>query len=284
MTPVGRRIVDDLLAAYRVGRHLILLFDYDGTLVPIAEHPRLARLDRPGHRLLQRLAGQPRVHIGIISGRRLDELKEVLCLSNLCLAGTSGLEIELYGLRLVHPKARQARVFIEEIAHRVAVQLAAFPGAWLEDKGLGFTVHYRHTPPQWIGRLRAQIRATLLRETLEPFSPGLRSIEGPMALEVTPELGWNKGTAVSMIARHLRPCNYALLYAGDSANDAEGLKAAIALGGIGIGVGPDAPCVAQCSLPDAKAVHELLVDLEYNLSALTKPADRAPTCRQRGIA
>lgn len=279
MTSLRRRIVDDLLAAYRAGRHLILLFDYDGTLVPIAEHPRLARLDRPGHRLLQRLAAQPRVHVGILSGRRLEELKEMLCLSNLCLAGTSGLEIELYGLRLVHPKTREARVFIREITHRLSVQLTAFPGAWLEDKGLGFTVHFRHALPQLIESLRTQVR-----QTIEPFSPGLRSTEGPMALEVTPELGWNKGTAVSMIVRHLKPCNYALLYAGDSANDAEGLKAAIALGGVGIGVGPDAPSVAQCSLPDTDALHELLVDLEDSLSTLTKPADRAPAYRERGTA
>jgi trehalose-phosphatase len=203
----------------------------------------------------------------------------MLCLSNLCLAGTSGLEIELYGLRLVHPKTREARVFIREITRRLSVQLAAFPGAWLEDKGLGFTVHFRHTLPHLIESLRMQVW-----ETIEPFSPGLRCAEGPMALEVTPELGWNKGTAVSMIVRHLKPCSYALLYAGDSANDAEGLEAAIALGGIGIGVGPDAPSVAQCTLPGTGALHELLVDLEDSLSAVTKPRDPAPACRRRGIA
>jgi len=279
MTSLRRRIVDDLLAAYRAGRHLILLFDYDGTLVPIVEHPRLARLDRSGHRLLQRLAGQPRVHVGIISGRRLEELKEMLCLANLCLAGTSGLEIELYGLRLAHPKTREARVFIREITHRLSVQLAAFPGAWLEHKGLGFTVHFRHALPHLIEGLRTQVR-----ETIEPFSPGLRSTEGPMALEVTAELGWNKGTAVSMIVRHLKPCNYALLYAGDSANDAEGMETAIALGGTGIGVGPDAPAIAQYCLPDTEALHELLLDLEDSLRAVTKPTDRTLGCRQRGIA
>jgi len=279
MTSPWRRIVDDLLTAYRAGRHLILLFDYDGTLVPIAEHPRLARLDRSGRRLLQRLAGQPRVHVGIISGRTIEELKEMLCLSNLCLAGMSGLELDLYGLRLVHPRARQTRVLIQNVAHRVSGQLTAFPGAWLENKGLGFTVHFRHTLPHLIECLRMR-----LQETLEPFAPGLRSTDGPMALEITPEVGWNKGTAVSMIVRHLKPCNYALLYAGDSTNDAEGLKRAVALGGIGIGVGPDAPPVAQCSLPDTEALHELLADLERSLSAAMEPADLTPACRRERTA
>jgi trehalose 6-phosphate phosphatase len=279
MTSPWQSVLDDLLAAYNVGRHLILLFDYDGTLVPIAEHPRLARLDRSGRRLLEKLAARPRVHVGILSGRQLDELKEMLCLANLCLAGTSGMELELFEMRLVHPRARQARVFIEEIARRVAIQLGAFPGAWLEDKGLGFTVHYRHTRPRLIGRLRAQVR-----ETLKPFSSGLRSTDGPMALEVTPELGWNKGTAVSKIVRHLRPCSYTLLYAGDSANDADGMMTTIALGGAAIGVGPDAPPVAQFSLPDPAALQELLVVLERSLSTVTKPADLTPACRRQEIA
>jgi len=214
------------------------------------------------------------VHLGIISGRALEELKEILCLSNLCLAGTSGMELDLYGLQLVHPGARQARALIEDLTHRVSDQLPAFPGAWLEDKGLGFTVHFRHTPSELIEGLRTRVR-----ETLQPVSSRLRCSDGPMALEVTPELGWNKGTAVSMIVRHLEPCKCALLYAGDSANDAEALRAAIALGGIGIGVGPDAPPVAQDSLPDTEALQGLLVDLEHGVSAVNRPANLTPALR-----
>jgi len=278
MTPPWRPIVEDLLAAYRAGRHLILLFDYDGTLVPIADHPRLARLTPHGRRLLESLAGQPRVHLGILSGRALEDLKEILCLGNLCLAGTSGLELDLYGLQLVHPRARRARALIEDIAHRVSAALAPFPGAWLEDKRLGFTVHFRHTPPHLTQRLRLHVR-----EILEPVSSALRSDDGPMALEVTPNLDWHKGTAVSMIVRHLRPYAHALLYAGDSANDAAALETTIALGGMGIGVGPEAPPAQYC-LPDAEAVQELLADLERGVSAATGPAGLTPALRRQRSA
>jgi trehalose-phosphatase len=268
-------IVKDLLAAYRAGRRLILLFDYDGTLVPIADHPRLARLTSDGRRLLERLAGQPRVHVGIISGRTLAELKDILCLPSLCLAGTSGLELDLDGLQLAARNVRRAHALVQEAAHRVSARLADFAGAWLENKGSAFTVHYRHALPQSIGNLRAQVQ-----EILRPFSSALRTNEGPMALEVIPELGWNKGTAVAMIVRHLRASNYLLLYAGDSANDVEAMETATALGGIAVGIGPDAPSAAQLHLQGPRDLHEMLVDLVRGLYDAEEPAQVSMLCRQ----
>ena len=38
-------ISQKLAAAYRSGHRLVLLFDYDGTLTPLVDHPRLAHLD-----------------------------------------------------------------------------------------------------------------------------------------------------------------------------------------------------------------------------------------------
>lgn len=270
MTPSARSIVDDLLAAYAVGRHLVLLFDYDGTLVPIADHPRLARLSPGSRRLLERLADRPHTHVGIISGRTLEELREMVCVSGLCLAGTTGLELDLGGLHLVHRRARQARAVIEEVAARVAPCLAGFPGAWLEDKELGFTVHFRHTPPHLTETLRKKVR-----QVLDPVASSLRSNDGPMAVEVTAALGWDKGTAVSLIVRHLKLREYALVYAGDSDNDVAAFRTAITLGGTAIGVGPEAPSAAQVSLPGSEALQELLADLEQGLSLIPGPADLA---------
>ena len=73
-----REIFDEMCKAYRHGSSLVLLFDYDGTLTPIVEHPRLAVLDRKTRRLLASLADRPRVHVGILSGRELDELRALV--------------------------------------------------------------------------------------------------------------------------------------------------------------------------------------------------------------
>ncbi len=52
-----------LLDAHRRGRTLFLLFDYDGTLTPIVEHPDQAVLRR-GPGVLAALASQPGIRLG----------------------------------------------------------------------------------------------------------------------------------------------------------------------------------------------------------------------------
>ena len=61
--------------AYRRGACLALLFDYDGTLVPIAEHPRLAVLTAETRRRLDRLARTPSAFVGVLSGRSIENLE-----------------------------------------------------------------------------------------------------------------------------------------------------------------------------------------------------------------
>ena len=105
---MSKWILDELAAAYRHRGVLVLLFDYDGTLAPIAPLPRLARLSGRMRLILQRLTRRPGVTLGILSGRAVDELKDMVCLDNVCLAGVSGLELELSGRRIVHRQAAQA--------------------------------------------------------------------------------------------------------------------------------------------------------------------------------
>ena len=72
-----------LVAAYHAGEKLLLLFDYDGTLTPIVEHPWQAKLDPGTRELLAEFAAQPSIHVGVLSGRRLDELEQLIGLPQL---------------------------------------------------------------------------------------------------------------------------------------------------------------------------------------------------------
>ena len=51
-------ILQRLLAAYRHGYRLVLVFDYDGTLTPIVAHPGLARIYPALRDVLARLAAE----------------------------------------------------------------------------------------------------------------------------------------------------------------------------------------------------------------------------------
>jgi trehalose 6-phosphate phosphatase len=255
-----RESLERVCAAYRHGSSLVFLFDYDGTLTPIVEHPRLAVLDNETKRLLADLADRPRVSLGILSGRQLDELRNLIGLSRLYLAGTGGLELDLRGTRIVHPRARRAAAMMMWIAVRLATTMTSYQGAWLENKRLGLTVHHRHLADSLLEPLRASVL-----EVTRHFAGQLRIVQGPKAWEITPAWGWTKGTAVRMILAHLGAGNPAIFYAGDEANDVEAMETVVTLGGITLGIGPHAPFGAEYRLPGPTALRAFLSKLDTSL-------------------
>jgi trehalose 6-phosphate phosphatase len=144
---------------------------------------------------------------------------------------------------------------------------ASFTGAWIEDKRLGLTLHYRQVAPQQLPELWDQAG-----RFLRPYEGKVRVDRGAMVWEITPALGWDKGSALRMMVQAFgRPA--LAVYAGDGANDAAAYEAVQALGGISIGVGADAPSTAQWRLGEPAALVSLLEGL---LGALVgRPAARA---------
>ncbi|MGH7272641.1 MAG: trehalose-6-phosphate synthase, partial [Polyangiaceae bacterium] len=68
----------DLAAALRRASRLLLLLDYDGTLVPFARAPDLAAPDKALLDLLAALAAKPGTRVHIVSGRRKEALERWL--------------------------------------------------------------------------------------------------------------------------------------------------------------------------------------------------------------
>lgn len=256
-----------LLDAYRQGRSLAILLDYDGTLTPIVAHPRLAKLDRPTRRLLARLARHARVRVAVLSGRMLDDLRQMVHVPGLWLAGTAGLELDLGGQRITHPRGPWIRQWMLGLVHRLREAIGDCPGAWVENKRLGLTIHFRQTPGD-----RLPILLERAAEVLRPWAGQVRIFEGPMALEVLAAAGWDKGTAVRMILRHMEPQPVLAFYAGDGANDADAMDAVNGCGGLTVGVGPHAPEAACFRLPDCASLKALLTTLLVHLEEIASPA------------
>ena len=257
--------IGQLLRAYQDGQNLALLFDYDGTLTPIVQHPNLARLGEGTVALLRRLTNRPRIGLGIISGRMLAELKELVSIPNVCLAGTSGLEIDLHGQQIFHPRAEEAIQLMSNLVHNLQQRIAHFTGAWLENKRLGLTVHYRAVAAQSHASLQ-----TTVSDALTPFHHQIRVVQGPMALEITPDLGWSKSTAVSLMVQSFAAPGNGVFYAGDGANDADALATVAALGGIAMGVGPQVVELTDYYVPDPAALLDLLATLDSRLDLKNK--------------
>jgi trehalose 6-phosphate phosphatase len=237
-----------LLAAYHAGEKLLLLFDYDGTLTPIVEHPWQAQLAPQTRELLADFAAQPHIHVGVFSGRCLDDLERLVDLPQLAYCGVSGIEMRIDGNLLVHPTARDSAQLINEITRRLSAIEHVYPGAWVENKRYGFTVHYRGVDPALLAEVHKRILGFL-----DSWSHKLRIVEAPLAVEVLVGGTWTKGDAVRRMIDHVGEPVFAF-YAGDAPNDKEALEAVTAHGGIALGVGPLAPPSATSHVADPETL------------------------------
>jgi trehalose-phosphatase len=241
---------------YLAGNWLLLLFDYDGTLADFADVPEHAVLPPATRVVLATLAAQPRVRVGIISGRELDDLKRMVGLPGLFYAGSSGLECDLNGEITTHPLVAHSCQLVSELGAALEPRVRDFPGAWLDRKRFGLTVHFREVCAEAVPRLHDRVEGELAR-----WGDRLHVVTGARAVEVIPNLGWTKGTAVDLFLDRLGPNPRLMVYAGDEASDLEVLWEVGMHDGITIGVGHEFPTIAQYELPDPDAVEHVLEDL-----------------------
>jgi trehalose-phosphatase len=239
------------------GASLVLLFDYDGTLVRIAGHPRMAVMPESTRRRLARLARVPAIFVAIVSGRTIDDLRDRVGLVHAYYAGTGGLEIACGDTAMLQPDPTRVAPLLADVAASVRRVLNEYAGAWLEQKPLGLTAHYREVAP----RRRTDAIRRAVADAVRPWLGSIRVVDGAMAIEITPDLGWTKGTAVHIIAKHVAGAAALPLYAGDEMNDADAMLAAAELGGLTLGIGAQAPSIAQYRLPDPASLEHCLDEL-----------------------
>ena len=217
----------------------ILFLDYDGTLAPIVDDPAAAQMAPAMQHVLTALAQHPSYRVAIISGRALADLRTRLGERGLYLAGNHGLEIEGPGIRFQHPEARQLRPELDTLVQAMTGDLEAIPGAWIEDKGLTLSVHFRRVPECRV----PEVKAHLLKHAGPGIGAGRLSLRtGKAVLEIRPRVEWTKGEAVRWILEQVRverPAASTLaLYIGDDDTDEDAFRV-LASAGVGIVVGND---------------------------------------------
>jgi trehalose 6-phosphate phosphatase len=204
------------------------LLDFDGTLVDIAPAPDAVVVE-PGliadlHRLRARIGEA----LAIVSGRPIAQIDALLQGAPYALAGEHGTEFRHA------PGAAAEPLDIPQlpaawIDHARALA-AAHPGAKLELKRFGFTLHYRAAPAAG-----AELGRAL--QSLLAHDPGRNTVLVPakMGWEVRP-VGADKGTAVNTIMARTPFQGRLPVFVGDDVTDEDGMRAARALGGIGLRV------------------------------------------------
>jgi len=201
-------------------KHILLCLDYDGTLVPICKDPSLAKLSPETRKLLIDLSQNPCISIGIISGRPLSEVKDLIGIEGIIYAGNHGFEISYKEHCWVHPEAERTKPLLKNVVKKLKVQLNTIDGILIEDKGLTLSVHYRNVA----GRPAKDIKK-IIQNIIGPYHETLRITSGKKVYEVRPNINWDKGKAVIKM-KHLLNLREEILkiYIGDDRTDEDAFK------------------------------------------------------------
>lgn len=201
------------------GRHLLVLLDFDGTLAEFNPDPTAVELPESRRELLLALAGRPETTLGIVSGRRLADVRGRTRLPpQVWYSGLHGLEIEgPGGTAFVHPGAEKAFVVLRDVERAMAPELSVMPGVFIEDKALSIVAHYREASPEHAARV-----PPIVEKHARPYlDAGLfRLMHGACMLELLPNIDWHKGSAVAWIRERVSAGREtATVYVGDDVTD-----------------------------------------------------------------
>lgn len=255
---------DALNARLASAERVRLFLDYDGTLAEFARSPDSVQPDPELLALLGRLAGEPRLRIAVVSGRRLDHVTRLLSVPGLVLAGTYGVELLTpEGERIDRVALETVRPVLERIRPRWAGLLEGRVGFHLEDKGWSLALHARFASEDEAAAVLAAAEQVLDDELPADVvgRANFRVLGGDRFLEVGPALA-NKGRAVEHLLGAFPWPDALPVYVGDDDKDEEAFRVIQANGGLAVVVAAASrPTRAGYRLESPAAVREWLAGL-----------------------
>lgn len=216
---------------------MLLLTDFDGTLAELAPTPSEAVMTPAVRKQIDVLAALASVTVGVVSGRRLFDVRARVGPAVEFAAGLHGLEIMGPYERFVHASLEAAAPVMNTLARLARRELTWCDGLLIEDKTFSITCHVRLASPD-DGARALDAFAALAEPEIERGV--VRLLPGAKAYELLPTADWHKGRAVTWIRDRLarrtgQPVH--VIYLGDDRTDEDAFSS---LGPMdtAIGVGP----------------------------------------------
>ena len=245
------KLCSALATKFTRSRRLVLLLDYDGTLIPL---PRRVGDERPSRELLKLLRAiekMPDVTPAVVTGRTVDGIRSLLPLRKTWFVGIHGVQMcRGRGRTTFLIRTAGIRTSVRTVLHDLRGQID--PKFFLEDKTLGASVHLQGaTPAEFIRIRRIFMRraAALIRCGAFKFSSGKRVIE------VKPAAA-HKGLAVAALCGPRPDGKTFCIAIGDDRTD-EDMFRSVRGRGIGIAVG-DRARGADARLRSVSSVRKFL--------------------------
>ena len=206
------------------------LFDFDGTLVDIAAAPELVEIAPGLVDTLLALRARVGDALALVSGRPIAQLDHFLPNVAYAVAGEHGTASRQ------SPGAAIEHVDLPALPPgwtRRAEQLAqAHPGVRIETKAAGLVLHYRAVPEA--GDAIRNAAESMVEDARDRFHVQ----PSKMAWEIRPK-GIDKGSAVRRLMAHPPFAGRKPVFVGDDVTDEDGIRAAVALGGVGYRIPAD---------------------------------------------
>ena len=241
----------------RDAEDLLVLLDYDGTLVPYTATPELARPDPTLLELLAALAARPRTEIHLVSGRARETLEHWLGDLPIALHAEHGFWSRLNGSHWT-PAADTNAAWREPALAILRDITARTPGSLIEVKSVALAWHYRMADRE-AGERRANELRLHLTQLLS--NQPVEILAGHKVVEIRP-YGIHKGRIVPPLSSD-RLASTTVFAMGDDRTD-EDLFAALPPEAVSVKVGPG-PTRARFrvdGVPSARALLQSLTEAE----------------------
>src|ERR671915_242705 len=161
-----------------------ILTDIDGTLAPIVPTPDMSQVPAEIKEFLRRLS-ETYLLVAGVSGRKTEDALDLVGLADVVYFGNHGFEILREGKVEVVPEALPYLEKVEELEHRAQEELGPL-GAFVEEKGITASVHYRNAQPE-VGERSVEFVKR------EGERLGLRITVGRGVVEARPPIRADKG-------------------------------------------------------------------------------------------
>jgi trehalose 6-phosphate synthase/phosphatase len=201
------------------GRPLLILLDYDGTLVGLRPSPEEASPDTEILRILATLALLPGVEVDVVSGRRRNDLEMWLGSLPVGLHAEHGLwsrgaRDETWTRRDVNP------AWLEKARAAMTARAGLVPGSFVEEKDASVVWHYRNVGAG-TGRREAESLTRELRGALAESSATI--MQGSRIVEVK-DVSTDKGVIARELAATMPGAR--MLVIGDDVTDEDMFRSA----------------------------------------------------------
>lgn len=263
MTKYCLSALAEIDAALASAQRVLIASDFDGTLCPIVESPGEARLPPATAEILRRVCGCGKITLAVLSGRTVEDVRRRVPAGHV-YSGNHGLEIQGCGVEFEHSVAAELRPTLVAACQELSAVARDWPGAWVEDKRLTATLHYRKVDPRCHYALRFATR-----KRLACFGDKFRYRAGKKALEICPRIDWDKGSALNHIRERLGPFDVCICLGDDRTDESMFLANS---GQLNIRVCGDGPTHANLFLSNAA---ETPIVLEHIFLAVTNGSNIA---------